>query len=69
MIQRFGISPKPSNSIRSLLVLTTIGGISYNNKGEYDLAIRDYTKAIELDPKFAYAYNNRGNSYYNKERI
>src|SRR5262249_40784773 len=23
----------------------------------------DYTKAIDLDPKFAHAYNNRGNAY------
>lgn len=30
----------------------------------YNEAIRDYKKAIELDPKFSKAYNNLGNMYY-----
>ncbi len=41
--------------------------VAYNNRGncwaekeEFDKAITDYNKAIELDPKFALAYNNRG---------
>ena len=32
----------------------------YQNKGDFDHAIGDYTKAIEIDPNFAKAYNNRG---------
>ena len=28
--------------------------------GNFDKAIKDFSKAIELDPKNAYAYNNRG---------
>ncbi len=35
-------------------------------KGYYDHAISDYSKAIQLDPKFASAYNNRGYAYYKK---
>jgi len=30
---------------------------------EYDKAIADYTKAIQIDPKFASAYSNRGSAY------
>jgi tetratricopeptide (TPR) repeat protein len=38
-------------------------GAQYLEKGQYDQAITEFTKAIELDPKFAWAYNNRGNAY------
>ena len=34
-------------------------GIAYGEKDEYDLAIKDFTKAIELEPDYALAYNNR----------
>jgi tetratricopeptide (TPR) repeat protein len=37
--------------------------LGYGAEGDYDRAIADYTKAIELDPKFARAYNNRGTVY------
>jgi lipoprotein NlpI len=40
--------------------------LAYNNrglaniaKGDYDLAIADFSEAIRLDPKYALAYNNR----------
>ena len=36
---------------------------SHDNKDDYDAAIADYTRAIEIDPNFALAYNNRGNAY------
>ncbi len=35
-------------------------------KGEFDLAVNDYNKAIELNPKDAVAYLNRGRAYHNK---
>ena len=38
-------------------------GIDYGEKGEYDLAIEDFTKAIELKPDYEIAYNNRGAVY------
>ena len=34
------------------------------DKGEYDEAIDEFTKAIEIDPNYAEAYNNRGLAYY-----
>ncbi|GAF91447.1 unnamed protein product, partial [marine sediment metagenome] len=33
--------------------------------GQYTQAISDYTRAIELNPKYALAYNNRGLAYGN----
>jgi tetratricopeptide (TPR) repeat protein len=42
-------------------------GIAANVKGQYDRAITYFNKAIEIDPKFAEAYNNRGKSFYYKE--
>ena len=41
-------------------------GDAYDAKGNSDLAIQDYTKALEFDPKFAAAYNNRGLAYFNE---
>ena len=38
-------------------------GIAYEDEGDYDAAIADYTKAIQIDPKYADAYYNRGNVY------
>ena len=47
--------------------------IAYNNRGtvyriisEYDLAIDDCNKAIELDPDYAEPYSNRGAAYREK---
>ena len=39
------------------------GGDTYDEKGEYDKAIADYNKAIELNPNDADAYYNRGCTY------
>ncbi|WP_044034478.1 tetratricopeptide repeat protein, partial [Microcystis aeruginosa] len=38
-------------------------GNLYYNQQKYDLALSDYSKAIELNPNFAEAYNNRGVLY------
>jgi tetratricopeptide (TPR) repeat protein len=38
-------------------------GNAYARKRLYSSAIADYTSAIELNPKLAAAYNNRGNAY------
>lgn len=38
-------------------------GNDYYNKRQYELAIKDYTKAIILNPDSATAYYNRGNAY------
>ena len=39
---------------------------SEEKEQEYEKAIEDYTKAIELKPDLAIAYNNRGNAYKGK---
>lgn len=38
-------------------------GTDYGKQGKYDLAISDFTKAIQLDPQYVAAYNNRGVVY------
>jgi tetratricopeptide (TPR) repeat protein len=38
-------------------------GNEYFDKGDYDRAIADYTKAIEINPNYAKAYNDRGMAY------
>jgi tetratricopeptide (TPR) repeat protein len=42
-------------------------GIQYDNQGQYNEAISEYNKAIELDPKYDDSYNKRGLVYYNKK--
>ena len=41
-------------------------GVAWQKKGDYDRAITDYTKAIELNPNLAMAYVNRGSAYLGK---
>ena len=38
-------------------------GVSYGAQGKYAESIVDFTKAIEIDPKYVYGYDNRGSSY------
>ena len=42
-------------------------GNAYANKVDYDRAIADYNRAIEVDPKYALAYSNRAIAYANKK--
>jgi tetratricopeptide (TPR) repeat protein len=44
-------------------------GKAYNQKGEYDRAIKDLSQAIQLDPTLAVAYSNRGNAYSSKRAL
>ena len=41
-------------------------GRAYRCKAEYELAIADYTKAIEIAPEFVSAYCDRGHAYTEK---
>ena len=38
-------------------------GMAYGELGEYVTAISNFTKAIQLDPDYADAYNHRGDAY------
>jgi len=44
-------------------------GIAKSKNGNLDGAIADYSRAIELDPKYAIAYFNRGNAKSNKGEL
>ena len=39
---------------------TITGGSSYYQEGNYDRALEEFSRAIELNPQFALAFNNRG---------
>jgi tetratricopeptide (TPR) repeat protein len=39
-------------------------GVAYHDEGKYDLAISEFTKAIEINPTYAEAYCNRGAAYH-----
>ena len=41
-------------------------GIVYAGRQQYDFAIEDFNKAIELDPKNGEVYNNRAVAYWHK---
>lgn len=41
-------------------------GSIYLSRGEYDQAISEFTKAVEMNPKDSGAYKNRGAAYMNK---
>lgn len=38
-------------------------GALYANKGQDDQAIREFSRALEINPKYAEAYSNRGFTY------
>jgi len=44
-------------------------GSAYEKKGELDLAIQDYTQALNLNPKLAVAYFCRGSAYEKKGEL
>jgi tetratricopeptide (TPR) repeat protein len=44
-------------------------GVSYSKKGDYDLAIADFTRAMKLNPNAAIAYYNRGMTYAAKGNV
>jgi tetratricopeptide (TPR) repeat protein len=37
-------------------------GLALNNLGKYNEAIEYYDKALQIDPKHAYPWNNKGNA-------
>jgi len=41
--------------------------LAWGEKGDYGKTIADYTKAIEINPRYAEAYNNRGLAWGKKD--
>ena len=41
-------------------------GVAFGDKSEFDMAIKDFTTAISLDPRYVDAYLNRGMAYVAK---
>jgi lipoprotein NlpI len=50
-----------------MLTFITTVGLNIVRKGQYDQAISDFNKALEINSWFAVAYNNRGIAYYFKK--
>ena len=48
--------------LRALAVIS-IAGLAYLNKKDYDKAIADSSKAIEINPQIAIGYINRAIAY------
>jgi F-type H+-transporting ATPase subunit b len=44
-------------------------GAVYQARGDFDSAITDFSRAIELDPKYANAFFNRANAYRAKDDL
>ena len=44
-------------------------GNVYDEKSQLDQAISDFTKALEINPRYAEAYNNRGLAYDEKGQL
>jgi TonB family protein len=68
------VSDTKSSSAPVLAATPTLDNAFYRKradenigKGEFELAVNDYTKAIELNPKDAAAYLNRGRALSNKK--
>ena len=57
------ITRRPSSSIRRWAGPIENRGAAYERKGDIDKAIADFTKAVEVNPKSARAYDFRGALY------
>jgi tetratricopeptide (TPR) repeat protein len=44
-------------------------GFEHLNNGDYDRAIAEFTKAINLNPEYAEAYFDRGTAYYERSQV
>ena len=49
--------------IKSKTAIHLFKGAAYALKGQWDHAITEYNKAIEINPRFAMAYRTRGSAY------
>ncbi len=56
------LTPNPVSESMSAADYVT-RGLAYYEQGQYEQAIADYDRAIDLNPDDARPYNNRGNAY------
>lgn len=59
---------KYASSDNVLAQLAYDDGLEYINEGDIENAIIKFTKAVEIDPKFAFAWDNLGISYRKNEQ-
>ena len=59
-------SPRPRGGFVVDAASYDTRGTGYIGKSQYDLAISDFSKALEINPNFANAYRHRGRAYYLK---
>ncbi len=57
-----------AQKIKTETAILLFKGTSYDHQRQYDRAIREFTKALEINPKYAVAYNNRGVVYTKKRQ-
>src|SRR5215472_3920814 len=62
------IKSSPGN-IKMLAAAYNNRGNAYTSQGQYDLAMEDYNKSINLDPNYAYPLNNRGVLHKKKDEL
>jgi len=59
-----GINSSSVSNTYSLDVVEIFNrGLEYLKKGDYENAIKDFTRALKINPKYADAYNGRGAAY------
>jgi tetratricopeptide (TPR) repeat protein len=44
-------------------------GLAFQQQGDIERAIQDYTRALELDPQYALAYYDRGTAYQQRREL
>jgi tetratricopeptide (TPR) repeat protein len=52
--------------IKKEVAIHLFRAIVFNEKAEYDLALEEVNKAIQINPEYAMLYNRRGVIYYDK---
>lgn len=62
----FAYTGNTPSAKRDIVEILNTRGIAHAEKGEYNLAIDEFNKAIEKDPCYAGSYDNRGITYYLK---
>jgi len=63
------IKAAASGNIKVLATAYNNRGNAYSSRGQYDLAMDDYNKSINLDPNYARPLNNRGVAHKRKGEL